>query len=86
MTRAMAVTVLGRLWEADIDSFNGSRFSDVDRDAWYAPYVEWAAENGIVNGMGSGRFTPDKAVTREELSVILALCSKRFLIMQIRML
>ena len=72
LTRGMAVTVLGRLWGADTGSFTASRFTDVSRDAWYAPYVEWAAENGIVNGIGSGRFAPDRAVTRDELSVITA--------------
>lgn len=72
MTRGMVVTVLGRLWEADTDSFNGSRFTDVSKEAWYAPYVEWAAENGIVNGIGNSQFAPEKAVTREKLSVIIA--------------
>lgn len=72
MTRGMVVTVLGKLWEADIENFTDSRFTDVSRDAWYASYVEWAAEKGIVNGVGHSQFAPDKAVTREEFSVIIA--------------
>ena len=38
---------------------------------WYAPNVEWAAQNGIVNGTGGGKFSPDKRVTREQMAVIL---------------
>ena len=40
-------------------------------DASYAPAVAWAAENGIVNGYGDGRYGPDDCVTREQLAVIL---------------
>ena len=38
---------------------------------WYAPNVEWAAQNGIVNGTGGGKFSPGKSVTREQMAVIL---------------
>ena len=33
--------------------------------------MEWAAENGIVNGFTDGTFKPDQAVTREQLASIL---------------
>jgi hypothetical protein len=72
MTRGMAVTVLGRLWDAETDGFTASRFTDVSANAYYAPYVEWAAQNGIVNGVGNGRFAPDRIVSREEMAVVLA--------------
>ena len=39
--------------------------------AWYAPHVEWAAQNGIANGVGGGRFNPNQSVTREQVAVIL---------------
>lgn len=40
-------------------------FSDVPSTQWYAPYVNWAAQNGIANG-SNGRFRPNGNVTREE--------------------
>ncbi|MBO7404056.1 MAG: C69 family dipeptidase, partial [Clostridia bacterium] len=46
-------------------------FTDTAADAWYAPAVEWASENGIVLGYGDGRFGPDDPVTREQLAAIL---------------
>ena len=44
---------------------------DVSADAYYAPYVAWAAENGIVKGIGNNLFAPDDNVTREQMAVIL---------------
>ncbi|MGI6585208.1 MAG: S-layer homology domain-containing protein [Lutisporaceae bacterium] len=72
LTRGMAVTILGRLWDADTSGFTNSRFTDVSKDAYYAPYVEWAAQNGIVAGVGNGQYAPEKVVSREEIAVILA--------------
>ena len=46
-------------------------FADVDRSAWYAPYVDVAFSLGIVSGVGEGNFKPDKFITREESAVIL---------------
>ena len=70
MTRAMLVTVLGRLCDAEVAGQTSS-FSDVNKSVWYSPYVAWASENGIVNGIGNNRFDPDTPVTREETSVII---------------
>ena len=73
MTRSMLVTVLGRLAGIDPADYSGeSAFSDVDADSWYGPYVAWAAENGVVQGVGGGRFAPDDPITREQLCTMLA--------------
>ena len=71
MTRAMFVTVLGNKAKIDPKDYPTSSFSDVKAGIWYAPHVEWAAQNGIVNGTGGGKFSPDKSVTREQMAVIL---------------
>ncbi|MBR3870436.1 MAG: S-layer homology domain-containing protein, partial [Clostridia bacterium] len=34
-------------------------------------YVAWAAENGIVTGVGEGKFAPNDNVTREQIAAIL---------------
>ena len=46
-------------------------FADVDPDAWYAKDVAWAAEHGIVEGVGDGRFEPDRPITRAEVAAML---------------
>lgn len=72
MTRAMVVTVLGRMWGIDPGDYTESSFTDVDINSWYGPYVEWASRSGIVNGTGENRFSPEDAVTREQLATILS--------------
>ena len=71
MTRGMFVTVLGNKAKIDPKDYPTSSFSDVKAGVWYAPHVEWAAQNGIVNGTGGGKFSPGKSVTREQMAVIL---------------
>ena len=71
MTRGMFVTVLGNKAGLDTKEYPSSSFSDVKAGQWYAPYVEWAAENEIISGIGGGKFAPDKSVTREQMAVIL---------------
>ena len=41
-------------------------FSDVADDAWYAPYVRFVAENGIMIGTGGGMFEPERELTKME--------------------
>jgi 2',3'-cyclic-nucleotide 2'-phosphodiesterase (5'-nucleotidase family)/3',5'-cyclic AMP phosphodiesterase CpdA len=70
MTRGMLVTVLGRLAKAETAGI-ASSFTDVKKEAYYAPYVAWAVEKGIMSGVGANKFDPNRPVTREELTVIL---------------
>jgi len=72
MTRAMFVTVLGRLAQIDVSEYADVLFDDVIADQYYTPYVAWATENGIVKGYGNGLFGVDDEVTIEQAVVILA--------------
>ncbi|ASS67580.2 MULTISPECIES: InlB B-repeat-containing protein [unclassified Paenibacillus] len=65
MTRAMYVTVLGRIAGVDAGKFTTSVFTDVPLTAWYAPYVQWAVEKGITSGTGGDTFSPNKTLSRE---------------------
>ncbi len=80
MTRAMFVTVLGRIYEkknGSLPEVNSTvKFSDVDYEAWYGKYVEWASYQSIVNGYTDGTFKPDGSVTRQEMAVMLHRFSK----------
>ncbi|WP_073077769.1 S-layer homology domain-containing protein [Sporobacter termitidis] len=71
MTRAMFVTVLGRLEGVKESDYTTSSFGDVPTGEWYSAYVEWAVKSGIVTGVGDGLFAPDRSVTREELAAML---------------
>lgn len=69
MNRAMLVTVLWRCEGKPTGAKNP--FTDVPAGEWYTDAVAWAAENGIVNGVGDGKFDPLGNVTREQIAVIL---------------
>lgn len=71
MTRGMFVTVVGRISGVDTSAYAESDFSDVRIDSWYGPYVTWASRNGLVNGVGGMSFAPDRAITQQELAVLL---------------
>jgi len=74
MSRAMFVTVLGRLYRqmgGTIPNRNDT-FIDTVNNTWYSPFVAWAAENGIVSGVGGNRFAPDDNVSRQQAAAILA--------------
>ena len=71
MNRAMFVTVIGRLSEAEVDQTQSTGFADVVSDGWSTGYINWAVENGIVNGYDDGTFGQYKQVTREQIAVML---------------
>lgn len=71
MTRAMFVTVVGRLAGIDEKNYRGTTFTDVGEKDWFAPYVLWAAQNKVVSGYGNGRFGPNDTITREQAATII---------------
>ena len=68
-TRAQAVTFLHRAEK--LPAASGSSFSDVASGAYYANAVSWAVANGITNGTGNGRFSPDDTCTRGQIVTFL---------------
>ena len=48
-----------------------STFSDVPTNHWAYSYVERAADNGWVNGVGNGKFGPDQQISYAELFTML---------------
>lgn len=68
-TRGMIVAILHRLEGSP--SVGSAGFKDVKAGDWYADAVNWAAANGVVNGMGNGFFAPNAAITREQLAAII---------------
>ncbi len=71
LSRGMLVTVLGRLEQIELSGYN-CMFADVDKNLYYAPYIEWARQNNIVGGVGNNKFEPERSVTRQEMAVIIS--------------
>lgn len=68
-TRAQLATMLYRMagTPAVTDS---SSFTDLTQD-WYMDAIAWAQQNGIIDGLGNGKFGPNKNITREQLVTML---------------
>ncbi len=71
VTRAMFVTIMGRMYGADASYPAPGSFTDVQASDWFAPYVGWAADCGVVNGYDDGTFAPNLEITREQMALIL---------------
>lgn len=79
LTRGQLVTILGRMRgintaDYTTDTYYGnsySGFDDVYESAYYAKYVTWARQEGIVSGVSDTEFAPDANVTREQMATIL---------------
>lgn len=67
LTRAMFITILGRMANAEQKETNA--FPDIKKKSWYSGYVGWALETGVVTGYPDGTFMPDKELSREEMAV-----------------
>jgi len=70
LTRAMLAQTLYAM-EGKPQVSGGEDFSDVEEGDWYVAAVAWAAENGLVSGVGGDRFAPNDALTREQMALIL---------------
>lgn len=69
-SRAMIAQILYNIAKKPTTTAN-SPFTDVKTNAWYLNAVNWAYENNIITGTSDKTFSPDNAVTRESLAVIL---------------
>ncbi|WP_027400400.1 S-layer homology domain-containing protein [Anaerovorax odorimutans] len=73
ITRAEFVKMLiNSLDELDIKAGSATNsFKDVKEGKWYTDYINWAAEKGIVSGMGNDTFGTDRAISRQDMAVII---------------
>jgi len=70
ITREEVVKMLAVMEKLTL-SDNGTVFADVKAGDWFYPYVNAAAKEGIVNGIGDGIFGTGQNVTRQDIAVML---------------
>lgn len=70
ITRAEFAALLVNMLELEADVH--SNFTDVPEDAWYYDGVAIAAMNGLVSGVGNGRFAPEAEITRQDMCVMIS--------------
>ncbi|MCR5846590.1 MAG: S-layer homology domain-containing protein [Lachnospiraceae bacterium] len=54
-----------------VSSNTENPFSDVPSGAWYCNGILWCSKNGIVGGVGNGKFGVGQNVTREDFALML---------------
>lgn len=71
MTRGMLVSVLYRIDGGNYQVTDAQRavFNDI-AGKYYTDAIAWAYANGIVSGVGNGKFAPDDTVTRQDAIAI----------------
>ncbi len=71
LTRAEITTMLVRLSGVERLEQPAAYFADVHPGDWYFGQVMTAWENGLVRGVADDQFAPDRAMTRQEIAVML---------------
>ncbi|WP_082360750.1 choice-of-anchor I family protein [Bacillus sp. FJAT-28004] len=72
MTRADFTLILARIAGVQLDGYTSSSFKDVKSSDYFAGAVAWAAEKGIVGGVGEGSFNPKANISREQMVAMIA--------------
>ena len=72
LTRAMAAVMICRAAGFDGSLSPSAGFLDVASGAWDASGVNWAFENGVVQGRGDGVFDPGAPVLRQDFFLMVA--------------
>ena len=70
-TRAEIAEALYRLVGSPRVQLTDSVYTDVSASAAHAAAILWAKENGIMGGVGGGRFDPNGTLNRETMATIL---------------
>ena len=77
ITRAEVAAILYRLYTGDVKDANihlydgFSEFTDVGANQWFTPYVNFCANNGLIQGRGNGKFDPKGNITGYETLVMI---------------
>ena len=72
VTRAqMAKLIVTALGVADYATAKTSKFVDMGAASWAIPYVEYASNLNIVNGVGQSKFNPNGLVTYEQAATMI---------------
>jgi len=69
LTRAQLATIIYRITTGDVDDTyvknyaNGTTFTDVKSTDWFAGYVNYCADNGLLKGVGADKYAPNSYLT-----------------------
>lgn len=71
VTREQFAKLLVSASNLSTESYSGNHFSDVSENDWFCRYVNVAYDNGLLNGVGDGRFGTGEMISRQDMMVML---------------
>ena len=72
VTRAQFMKMLAGVAGAQVgEPDKALPFTDVAEGSWYTPYVAWAYQTGVVNGVSATSFAPDASISRQQICAML---------------
>lgn len=71
ITRAEGLKIMMATFGVDEGTIRDTRFGDVEKESWYAPYVATAERRGWLRGFFEGEFKADEVMTRSEVGELL---------------
>lgn len=77
VTRAEFITMIVRAFNLPLENVSAD-FSDVATSNWSYSYVAAGVNSGLINGVGGGKFEPNRSITREEMAIIAANALTKF--------
>ena len=72
LLREQAATVMWNLMGEGNVSLPAAEHDDVGQGEWYSPYVNWAVDEGVMEGYDGGEFGVGDALTREQFAAVIA--------------
>lgn len=70
LTRGMFITALGRMHGVETEKYStDTGYADVNSGEYYAPYINWSKENGILPSVSETAFTPEENITRADMAL-----------------
>lgn len=76
ISRAEFAKIIIRAANLPLNINTPAKFSDIDKNAWYAPYVNQAAATGIVSGDTAGTFRPADPISKAEALKMIGVAEK----------
>ncbi|MDQ0177153.1 S8 family peptidase [Bacillus chungangensis] len=70
VTRAEAVTMIGKILNVETDS-SETIFTDVKPASFAAPYIQAASELAMITGFPDGSFKPDDPIVRGDVAILM---------------
>lgn len=72
ITRGEFAKILATASGDDLDQYEGkTSFNDVVTGKWFSNPIEWAYQNGIVQGKGDGIYAPTDNISRQDIAVMI---------------